>query len=135
MSSVLRVKICEKKSSQLKKQHTQNLMISINLKKIMNISSFLTEEEHLNTDNFKIYDNFSPFLIQIALIVVAVTLFTVIFLQVQFKPSLQGYVGKIICFCGSLLVIYLGELYNYKFPFTTDELSLSTDLVRLLRSS
>lgn len=78
---------------------------------------------------FKIYDNLSPFLIQIALIVVGVTSFIVIFLQVQLKPSLLGYVGKILCVCGSLLVIYLGELSDYKFPFTTDALRPFKDLL------
>lgn len=54
----------------------------------------------------QIYDNLSSFLIQIGFIVVAVAFFTVrIFLKVPFKPSQPGHVGKILCLCGSLLVI------------------------------
>lgn len=58
---------------------------------------------------FQLYDDsISPFE-QIALFVVAVALFAVIFLQlhVQIKSSQQEGAGKILCICGFLLVMYI----------------------------
>lgn len=59
---------------------------------------------------FHLYDNStSSLFIQIAFFVVAVTLFAVIFVQfhVQIKSLQQESAGKILCVCGSLLVIYI----------------------------